>query len=218
MSAALDQIEADPTDEGRSLPPMIDMGDALDRIERTTDDRAALDCLAEIRTLLDRIAERGPGGRVSLLGDLDTLVDVLRTHVDDGGDAAFWAETVRNRIANYRRTRREASDTIHFGSSRLTVGGEEPVDPANHRGEKGRLRGTLVNGGEQSETTVQLAFYDETGTVTWTVESCEFDLDAGERRQLDLHVWIPEDADHYGVTALDATDPRTTGEPPTLGN
>lgn len=218
MSTEPTRVEVDPTDGDRSLPPMLDMDDALDRIERHTDDRAALDRLAEVRDLLDRIAARDPGRRESLVGDLDNLVDVLRTHVDDGGDAAFWAETVRNRIANYRRTRREASDTVHFGSSRLTVGGREAVDPADHRGETGRLRGTLVNGGERGTATVQLAFYDGSGTATWTIESHGFDLDAGERRSVDLHVWIPEDADHYGVVALDTDDPRTTGEPPTLGH
>jgi hypothetical protein len=218
MTPELDAVEGDRAEEGRSLPPMIDMGDALDRIERNTDDPAALDCLAEIRTLLDRVAARDPSGRESLLCDLDNLVDVLRTHVDDEGDAAFWAETVRNRIANYRRTRRAASDTIRFGSSRLAVGDEEPVDPADYPGEDGRLRGTLVNGGEASETTVQLAFYDETGTATWTIETGAYDLDVGGRRHLDLHVWIPDDADHYGVAALDTNDPRTTGELPTLGH
>ncbi|WP_276261127.1 hypothetical protein [Haloglomus litoreum] len=200
------------TGEGQ-LPPLIDMGDVLDRIERNTTSEEATAHLEEVRAVLARVTERDPANRESLLGDLDSLVDSLRMHVH--GDAAFWAETVQNRVANYRRTRRARSDTLHFSASRLTVDGDEPVDPAAHQGEKATLRGTLVNQGERGAATVQLAFYDEAGEATWTVESCEFDLDAGERRTLNLHVWIPEDADHHGVAVLDPNDARTTGPSPT---
>jgi hypothetical protein len=194
---------------------MIDVGDALDRIERNTDHPEALSYLAEVRETLGRIAERDPGGRESLATDLDNLVDSLRMHVD--GDADFWAETVQNRVANYRRTRREASDTLHLGSSRLAVEDVEPVDPAAYPGAEARLRGTLVNQGEPGDAIVQLAFYDDDGAAVWTVESREFALAAGEKRDLDLRVWIPEAADHYGVAALDAADPRSTGAPPRRG-
>ena len=204
-----------PADAEYTLPPMIDMGDALDRIERATSDEAALSQLGAVRGTLSRIAGRPPGRRESLVNDLDNSVDSLRMHVTDGGDADFWAETVQNRVANYRRTRRETSDTLHFGNTRLRVDGEAAVDPAANQGEKGRLRGTLVNQAEPGEAIVQLAFYDDDGAVTWTVESCGFGLDAGEQRNLDLHVWIPEDAAYYGVAALDADDPRATGAPPT---
>lgn len=193
---------------------MIAFGDALDRIEAATEDAATLECLAEVRHLLDRVAEREPGRRESLLNDLDNVVDALRTHAE--GDADFWAETVQNRVANYRRTRREASDTLHLGSARLSVDGE-PVAAAAHPGAEARLRGTLVNGGEPGDAIVQLAFYDEAGVATWTVESREFELGAGERRDLDLRVWIPEDAATYAAAVLDATDPRSTGTPPSHG-
>jgi len=214
MSASTDPTaEAGGEAGDGELPPMLDVDDVLDRIECDTDSEEAAAYLDDIRTVLERVAECDPSNRESLLGDLDDLVDSLRMHVD--GDADFWAETVQSRVANYRRTRREASDTLHFSASRLTVDGDEPVDPADHRGEKATLRGTLVNQGERGAATVQLAFYNEAGDATWTVESREVDLDAGERRTLDLHVWIPEDADHYGVAVLDPGDARTTGPPRT---
>jgi hypothetical protein len=197
-----------------ALPPMLALGDAFDRIEANTTDPDGLSSLADCRDLLDRIAERDPDRRASLVNDLDNLVDSLRTHVN--GDAEFWAETVQNRVANYRRTRREASDTLHLGAASLEVDGEA-VGVTDHRGSEAHLRGTLVNNGEPGDAIVQLAFYDEAGVATWTVESREFAIDAGEHRDLDLHIWIPEDADHYAVTALDVTDPRSTGQPPTQG-
>jgi hypothetical protein len=214
MSASTDRhTDAEAEAVEGELPPIIDMGDALDRVERNAASEEATAHLGEVRAVLARGAERDPAARESLLDDLDSLVDSLRMHVD--GDAEFWAETIQNRVANYRRTRLETSDTLHFSASRLTVDGDDPVDPADHRGEKATLRGTLVNQGEPGSATVQLAFYNEAGEATWTVESCEFDLDAGERRGLNLHVWIPEDADHHGVAVLDPDDARTTGPPPT---
>jgi plasmid stabilization system protein ParE len=214
MSTSTDSAADGSTRTGNeALPPLIDMDDVLDRIERNTDSEAAAAYLDDIRAVLERVAERDPSNRESLLGDLDNLVDSLRMHVD--GDADFWAETVQNRVANYRRTRRETSDTLHFSAGRLTVDGDEPVDPTDHRGEKATLRGTLVNQGERGAAVVQLAFYNEADEATWTVESCEFDLDAGEQRTLNLHVWIPEDADYYGIAVLDPADTRTTGPPPT---
>ncbi|MFB6207434.1 MAG: hypothetical protein ABEJ05_13010 [Haloglomus sp.] len=194
------------------LPPLIDVADALDRIERTTANEDAKARLTDIRVTLGRIAARDPDRRESLLSDLAGLADDLRTHV--GGEADSWAESVQNRVDTHRRTRRESSDTLHFENSRLTVDGEAPVDPTEHRGEKATLRGTLVNLGEPGHATVRLAFYDEDDAATRTVESAEFHLDAGECRDLDLHVWIPADAAYYGITALDPSNARTTDRPP----
>ncbi|MFC7137477.1 hypothetical protein ACFQRB_15645 [Halobaculum litoreum] len=110
----------------------------------------------------------------------------------------------------YRDSLREASDRLHLANARLEADGE-PLDGAvgEHADGTVALRGTLVNQGDAGDGVVRLVFYDGDGTATWKVESRQFGVDAGERRDLDMRVYVPADAAYCDVTALDAADPET---------
>lgn len=186
----------------RTLPPILAFGDALDRIEAATDDPEASRYVTEIREGLDELAVRPPEARASLVTDLESLLDSLVTHVD--GDAAMWAETVRNRFATYRHARRTTSATLHVANGRLERDGE-PVTADAEAGEA-TLRGRLVNTGERTDAMAALAFYRD-GRAVWKVESREFAVGPGEARDLDLTVYVPAAADYYGLAAFEPADP-----------
>lgn len=202
------------TDDTTDLPPVLAFADVLDRIERATDDDAAQEWLAEVREGQVALAERPPARRESAVADLENVVESLRTHLADGSDADWWAETVQNRLRTYRRTEAAASDTLSLSRPRLETDGQ-PVDVATDTGEA-TLTGTLVNGGERADATIQLAFYDEDGRPVWIVESRQFGLDPGERRGFELTVYVPEEVAYYATAALDVNDPQAVaGDAPT---
>ncbi|MFC7175643.1 hypothetical protein [Halosegnis marinus] len=65
---------------------------------------------------------------------------------------------------------------------------------------------------------VSIAFYDDRDRAVWKVESRLFEVDPGERRDLDLTVYIPEGAAYYAVGAFEPDDPAAVGgDAPTPG-
>ncbi|MFB6118926.1 hypothetical protein [Halosegnis sp.] len=197
----------------RRLPPIIDIGDALDRVAAATDDPEATGYIQEIRDGLEELAARPPEARESQVQTLEHLVDSLLTHVDD--DAALWAKTIQNRFANYRHARRGSSRTLHVSNGRLEREDDNPLALAG----EAQLRGTLINNGEATDAMVSLAFYDETDRAVWKVESREFAVMAGETRELDLTVYVPEGAEYYALAAFEPDDPATVAEDaPTPGD
>lgn len=193
------------------LPPIIDVREMLDRIERDAgNDDEVPAYLDEIRDLLAAYGDRDRGARASLVDDIDGSVLAMREYLDDGSDADRWAEGIQNRFRIYRESLREASESLHLSGAALHRDGDD-VDgaAAAHQGEEVTLAGTLVNQGDARDGVLRLVFYDDDHTATWKVESREFDVDAGERRAFEEQVYVPEDAAYYDVTALDATDPDT---------
>ena len=197
----------------RQLPPIIDFGEVLDRVENRTDDAEAHGYIDEIREGLDELAARDPDSRETQVQELEHLIDSLLIYVDD--DAEMWAKTIQNRFANYRHARRESSRTLHIANGRLERDGETADVEATG---EATLHGQLVNNGERSDAMVSLAFYDEYDRAIWKVESREFEVGPGEKRDLGLNVYIPEGASYYAIAALEPADPATVAdEAPTPG-
>ena len=197
----------------RQLPPIIDFGDALDRVESRTDDAEAHGYIDEIRDGIGELAARDPDSRETQIQELEHLIDSLLMYVDD--DAEMWTKTIQNRFANYRHARRESSRTLHVANGRLERDGE--LADITAVGEAA-LRGQLINNGERSDAMVSLAFYDERDRAIWKVESREFEIAPGEKRTLDLDIYIPDGASYYAVAALEPSDPATVAaDAPTPG-
>jgi len=197
----------------QQLPPIIDFGDALDRVESRTDDAEAHGYIDEIRDGLDELAARDPDSRETQIQELEHLIDSLLMYVDD--DAEMWTKTIQNRFANYRHARRESSRTLHIANGRLER--DDELADITTVGEA-TLRGQLINNGERSDAMVSLAFYDEYDRAIWKVESREFEVGPGEKRTLDLDIYIPDGASYYAVAALEPADPATVAaDAPTPG-
>ncbi|MFB6127262.1 MAG: hypothetical protein ABEJ79_08245 [Halolamina sp.] len=202
--------------EDRQLPPIIDFGDALDKVAADLDgDEEAEAYLEEIREGLDDLAARAPGNRDPVVDSVENLIDSLLTYAD--GDAEMWARTIKNRFATYRRSRRTTSTRLHVSSGRLERDGEA-LDGDAAPGEAS-LQGTLVNSGEATDAMVAIAFYDERGRATWKVESREYAVGPGEKRPVDLTVYVPEEMAYYAIDAFEPDDPAAVGgDAPTPGS
>lgn len=196
-------------DEGE-LPPLVDVRDTLDDIEREADVDVSDDVDA-IRANLDRLANHD-GASDSVVSDIEDDVLALRERLS--GDADMYAEAVENRVRQYRTARSNASDAVDVADARLTRNGAT-VDLERQRGELVDVEGVLVNQGDPREVTVLTTFHGEDGALSRKVESQAFDLDAGERRDVSLTVYVPDGAAYYAVGAVDAADPRSIegGEP-----
>ncbi|MFD1514995.1 FxLYD domain-containing protein [Halomarina rubra] len=192
------------------LPPLIDVRDTLDDVEREAN-RDVSEEVDAIRANLDRLATRDGGGTV--VDDIEDDVLALRERLS--GDADWYAEAVENRVRQYRTARRTASDTLDVADPRLTRNGTA-VDLDRQRGDLVEVEGVLVNQGEDRSATLQVVFYDEDGTVARKVESRAYDLASGDRRDVSFTVYVPDDASYHDVAAVDASDPRSIdGDEPT---
>lgn len=196
-------------DDGQ-LPPLVDVRDALDDIDREADADVS-DDLDAIRGNLDRLAGREEASD-SVVSDIEDDVLAMRERLS--GDADMYAEAVENRIRQYRTARSNASDTVDIADARLTRNGAE-VDLERQRGDLVDVEGVLVNQGEARDATVLTVFHGEDGTVSRKVESRPYDLDAGDRRDVSMTVYVPDDAAYHAVNAVDTSDPRAIagGEP-----
>ncbi|WP_254535087.1 hypothetical protein [Halomarina litorea] len=201
------------------LPPLVDFGDAIDNIEREvdTDDRGGDDPdvgvdvsehVARLREQLDRLKERGDQqSREGVLDDIDNTVLSLREALEEGSTADQYAQGIQNRIQQYRTNREAGSETLTLSRVRLEHNGVA-IDVADKQGETAVLRGTLVNGGDDSDALVVLSFYDEGGAVCRTVEHYQRALAADEQRDVECTVYVPPTAAHYAVRAMDTADGR----------
>lgn len=189
-------------DDGQ-LPPLVDVRDALDDVEREADADVD-DELDAIHSNLDRLAGRVAASD-SVVSDIEDDVLAMRERLS--GDADMYAEGVENRIRQYRTSRSNASDAVDLADPRLTRNGAV-VDIERQRGERVEVEGVLVNQGEAREATVLTVFHADDGTVAQKVESRPYDLTPGDRRDVSMSVLVPEDAAYYAVSALDVDDSR----------
>jgi len=214
---------ADTAEDDRELPPLIDVRDTLDDIEREADADVS-DDLDAIRASLDRLADRDRSGE-TILDDIEDDVLAMRERLS--GDADWYAEAVENRVRQYRTARDSASDTLTVAEPRLARNGTAVTLDAG-RGDPGRsgdpsrggdavdVEGVLVNQGDDRRATMQVVFYDGDGTTLRKVESGPVDLASGARHDVSLTVHVPEDAAYHDVRALDGSDPRSIdGDEPT---
>ena len=197
----------------RELPPILDVRDALDRIERESDADVS-DQLNRIRSLLDEYEGReadATTSQASLADDIDGVVVSMRERLS--GDADRLAEGVENRLQIYRDSRNDVSETLHVSGAGLTDGGGHVESAKAVRGETVTLDATLVNQGDPCDGVVRLTFYDESHTPTLRVERRENGLTPDDNRQVSQRVVVPEEAEYFDVAALDAADAAaSTGE------
>jgi hypothetical protein len=196
----------------RDLPPLVDFGASIDRIEEEADADVE-GHIDDLREGLDRLEERDDQERESVLDDVDDTLLSLRERVDDE-DADSSAEGIQNRIRQYRDNRGSEGNVLSLSNARLERAGES-VEPEDVAAETVQLRGTLVNGGA-GDGALYLAFYDGEGRLSRTVESRQYDLEAGEHREFDRTVYVPADADSYVLATLDAADSSVSAVPTAL--
>lgn len=204
--ADADTDSADAGSTERELPPILDVRESLDRIEREADADVS-DQLDRVRSLLDEYEGRGTdagSSGSSLVDDVDGLVVSMRERLS--GDADRYAEGIENRLHIYRDSRNDVSETIHVSGAELTHDGGRVGSAKAVRGEAVTLDATLVNQGESRDGVVRVTFYDETHTPTLRVERRENDLTPDDHRQVSQRVFVPEDAEYFDISALDATE------------
>jgi hypothetical protein len=192
-------------EDGGELPPVLDVRDSLDRIERDADADVS-DELDRSRSLLDRYEARdGETSRASLVDDLDGLVVAMRERLS--GDADRYAEGIENRLQTYRDSQGEASETVTVSGPELRDGDDERVAAVGrYEAATATLDATLVNEGERRDGVVRLTLYDEDHDPKRRVLIRESDLSTDERRQVRARVAVPDGAEYYDVTALDAVE------------
>ena len=188
---------------GGELPPVLDVRDSLDRIERDADADVA-DELERTRALLDQYEARdGETSRASLVDDLDGLVVAMRERLS--GDADRYAEGIENRLQTYRDSRGDASETLTVSGPELRDDdGERVASVGRYDAETATLDATLVNEGEPRDGVVRLTLYDADHDPRRRVLVRESDLGTDEHRQVSARVAVPDEAEYYDVTALDA--------------
>lgn len=186
----------------RTLPPLLEMDDELDRLERKADADVS-DGVAEIRTRLDEYDDREStdGSRGSLLDDIDGILLRLRERLS--GDADQQAEALQNRIRQFRDSRGGESETLSLSEPRFESGGAT-VDAAGHGGQQVDVVTTVVNAGEQTDGLVRTSFYDESGSLVRRVDCAASALDAGEQRNITATVTVPKRTAHYDISVVDA--------------
>ncbi|MDS0299338.1 hypothetical protein NDI76_11355 [Halogeometricum sp. S1BR25-6] len=205
-----DEAAAEKTDADESgaheLPPILDVRDALDRIERESDADVS-DQLDRVRSLLDEYEGReadASTSQASLVDDVDGVVVSMRERLS--GDADRLAEGIENRLQIYRDSRSDASETLYASGAGLSDNGGDVESAKAVRGEAVTLEATLVNQGEPRDGAVRLTFYDESNAPVLRVERRETDLRPDDNRQVSQRVFVPEEAEYFDVTALDAAE------------
>jgi hypothetical protein len=196
----------DAAESGASeLPPVIDIRDALDDIEASTEPDVS-DEIDGIRESLAEFSERDRAGQDSILSDIERRIIGLREQLGDNADRR--AEGILNRIQTYRDTSADDSATLSLSGGALLNSENDPVDVTDHHGGVATLDGTLVNGGDTRKAVAILTMYTDDGKAIKTIETRTVSLDPDERSTIEQTIYVPENASSYTVAAFDADDGR----------
>lgn len=186
----------------RDLPPLLAIGDELDRIERKADaDADIADDIDAVRGLLDEYENREGRGRTSLLDDIDNVL--LRMGEPLSGDADRQAEAIQNRLHQFRDSLTDRSESLSLTEPRLQHDGVD-IDVTERGGQQVDVVAKLVNAGEATDGVVRVGFYDRDGTVRRHIDLFESAVEAGEKRDVSATVTVPENVTHYDIAAVDA--------------
>lgn len=187
--------------EQRDLPPILDFGSELDRLEREAD-ADVNDTVDALRESLDEMAEREAGGEAvgSHVSDAQSDLYALRERLS--GDADRQAEAILNRLQIYENSLDERSESLSVADARFEARGTT-VEPSDHRDETLTFAGTLTNTGDLGDVRVRLGFYDHDDAVVRSVEVPERGVDTDEKRQVEAEVFVPETVQYYDVTVVD---------------
>lgn len=200
--------DADDRQREGSLPPVLDIRDALADIEASADADVG-DELARVRELLDELESRDRSGRESsLVDDIDNRVSALRERLS--GDAERRATSIENRLGTYRDADAETTLTFADGALRDTDG--DRVDPTEVEPGSVTLSGTVVNGGDRRQVEVVVTVANDAGDRVREVRFGPYGVDAGERLAVDETLFLPADAADSEVRAVaTAASPEEPG-------
>ena len=200
----------DAAESGASeLPPVIDIRDALDDIEASTEPDVS-DEIDGIRESLAEFSERDRAGQDSILSDIERRIIGLREQL--GGNADRRAEVILNRIQTYRDTSADDSATLSLSGGALLNSENDPVDVTDHHGGIATFDGTLVNGGDTRKAVAILTMYTDDGKAIKTIETRTVSLDPDERSTIEQTIYVPENASSYTVATFDADDGRAIND------
>ncbi|GAA0670258.1 hypothetical protein ACFQDG_02475 [Natronoarchaeum mannanilyticum] len=184
------------------LPAVLDIRDdlraALDESEAEIDDE-----VSGIYDRLEDFTERDRASQESLLDDVDD--ELLELQERCSGDAARRIEAARNRIRAYRDSLDGASENLAVLETTFrAVESETEATLSDLADERGVVSATVINESDPREIMLAATFYDADDETVDEVVGDDIRLDADEQRQVDVEARVPDSADYYTVTVLDA--------------
>jgi|GEM_PF-5527916 len=184
------------------LPAVLDIRDdlraALDESEVEIDDD-----VSGIYDRLEDFTERDRASQEGLLDEIDN--ELLELQERCSGDAARRIEAARNRIHAYRDSLDGASENLAVLETTFrAVESETEVALSDLADEQGAVSATVINESEPREIMLAATFYDADDETVEEAVGDDIRLDADEQRQIDVETRVPDDAEYYTVTVLDA--------------
>jgi len=187
------------------LPPVLEMDDTIERLVEAVPASARAD-VQQLRREHEILKSKDAGGRESAVDDMSNTVLHLREVIDDP-DAARLVESIEAQLDEYRRTRRQVSETLHLSGVRFNSGDRQTA-PVAAAGETVDLSATVVNQGETSGALVRLVFYhDDVAVRTVTLPMGR--VEAGERKRMATSVYVPTPTTDHSVTVVDPAEERS---------
>lgn len=190
------------------LPPVLEMDETMERLAETAPASARAD-VQQLRREYEILKSKDAGGRESAVDDMSNTVLHIREVIDadDSPEAARFARSVEAQLDEYRRTRRQVSETLHLSGTSFELDGER-VAPAAAAGRTVDVSATVVNQGETSGAVVRLVFYyGEVAVRSTTLPMGQ--IEAGERKRLETSVYVPSPTTGHTVTVVDPAEDRS---------
>ncbi len=188
------------------LPPVLEMDDTIERLAETTPASARAD-VQQLRREYEVLKAKNAGGRESAVDDMSNTVLHLQEVIDDDSEAARFAASIEAQLDEYRRTRRQVSETLHLSGTRFETGGRRTT-PSGAVGETVDVSATVVNQGETSGAVVRLVFYHDDVAVR-TVMLPMGRVAAGEQKRLATSVYVPSPTTDHSVAVVDPAEDRS---------
>lgn len=189
-----------------SLPPLLDVRDDL-RTARQEADADVNDDVASIIERLEEVPERDPGGQDAMIDEIDN--ELLRLEEQLDGDPARRIGAARNRLRIYRHAMGESSEHLAVIDTEFRSGDAGPgAVPADVRNEEATVEATVLNEAAPREAVPVVTFRDG-GDELKEVTGSPVELGENDQRTVAVTAMVPEDADGYTVTVVDADDAPT---------
>ncbi len=188
------------------LPPVLEMDDTIERLAESAPASARAD-VQQLRREYEMLKAKNAGGRESAVDDMSNTVLHVREVIDDDTDAARMARSIEAQLDEYRRTRRQVSETLHLSGTTFEADGTRTA-PSRAAGRTVDVSATVVNQGETSGAVVRLVFYHDDVAVR-TVMLPMGRVEAGEQKRLATSVYVPTPTTDHSVTVVDPAEDRS---------
>ncbi|NHN49772.1 hypothetical protein G9464_19570 [Halostella sp. JP-L12] len=189
-----------------SLPPLLDVRDDL-RTARRESDADVNDDVDAVIERLEEVPERDPGGQDAMIDEIDN--ELLRLEEQLDGDPARRIGAARNRLRIYRHAMGESSEHLAVIDTEFQSGDARPgAVPADVRNEEATVEATVLNEAAPREVVPVVRFLDD-GDELKSVTGSPVELGENDQRTVSVTAMVPEGADGYTVTVVDAEDAPT---------